>query len=52
METTNLGNRLNVTSVDSTATVDAAGNITKPATLLPTAARDQRLLQLGVRFNW
>jgi len=51
-ETTNLGNRLNVTGLNSTATVDAAGNITTAATLAPNASRDQRLLQLGLRFNW
>jgi hypothetical protein len=51
-ETTNLGNRLNVTGLNTTATVDTAGNITTPATLLPNASRDQRLLQLGLRFNW
>jgi hypothetical protein len=51
-ETTNLGNRLNIVTLNTTATVDAAGNITTPATLLPSASRDQRLLQLGVRFNW
>jgi len=32
--------------------VDAAGNITAPATLAPSGPRDQRLLQLGLRFNW
>jgi hypothetical protein len=52
VETTNLGNRLNVYNINSTASVDAAGNITTPAPLTPTAARDQRLLQLGLRFNW
>ena len=52
VETTNLGNRLNVYNLNSTASVDAAGNITTPAPLTPTAARDQRLLQLGLRFNW
>ena len=52
VESTNLGNRLNVTGLNSTATVDAAGNITTPATLAPNASRDQRLLQLGLRFNW
>lgn len=51
-ETTNLFNRLNVTGLNSTATVDTAGNITTPATLAPNGSRDQRLLQLGVRFNW
>jgi hypothetical protein len=52
VESTNLGNRLNVTGLNTTATVDAVGNITTPATLAPNASRDQRLLQLGVRFNW
>ncbi|MEO8594891.1 MAG: TonB-dependent receptor [Candidatus Solibacter sp.] len=51
-ETTNLGNRLNVTGLNSTASVDTAGNITTPATLAPNGTRDQRLLQLGLRFNW
>ena len=51
-ESTNLGNRLNVTGLNSTAAVDAAGNILTPATLAPNASRDQRLLQLGLRFNW
>jgi hypothetical protein len=51
-ESTNLTNRLNVISLNSTATVDTAGNITTPATLAPTGTRDQRLLHLGLRFNW
>ncbi|MEO8372865.1 MAG: hypothetical protein ABI806_27010, partial [Candidatus Solibacter sp.] len=51
-ETTNLGNRLNVTGLNTTASVDAAGNITTPATLAPNGSRDQRLIQLGLRFNW
>jgi hypothetical protein len=51
-ETTNLTNRLNVIGLNSTATVDAAGNITTPPSLAPTGSRDQRLLQLGVRCNW
>jgi len=51
-ESTNVTNRLNVIGLNSTATVDTAGNITAPATLAPTSARDQRLLQLGFRFNW
>jgi hypothetical protein len=51
-ESTNLTNRLNVTGLNTTATVDAAGNITAAPTLAPTGSRDQRLLQLGVRFNW
>ena len=52
VETTNLGNRANITALNSTATVDTAGNITTPASLAPSGWRDQRLLQLGVRFNW
>jgi hypothetical protein len=45
-------NRLNVIGLNTTASVDPAGNITSPATLAPTSSRDQRLLQLGFRFNW
>jgi hypothetical protein len=51
-ESTNITNRLNVIGLNSTATVDTAGNITAAPTLAPTASRDQRLLQLGLRFNW
>jgi hypothetical protein len=51
-ESTNVTNRLNVISLNSTASVDTAGNILTPATLAPTGSRDQRLLQLGLRFNW
>ena len=52
VETTNLTNRLNVTALNTTAQVDTAGNITTPAPLTATGSRDQRLLQLGLRFNW
>jgi hypothetical protein len=52
VETTNITNRLNVTALNTTAQVDAAGNITTPAPLTATGTRDQRLLQLGLRFNW
>jgi len=51
-ESTNVTNRLNVITINSTASVDAAGNITSAPTLAPTATRDQRLVQLGFRFNW
>ena len=51
-EATNLGNRLNVWNLNSTATVDAAGSILTLPSLAPTGTRDQRLLQLGLRFNW
>jgi hypothetical protein len=51
-ESTNLTNRMNPIGLNTTATVDAAGNITKPATNAATSARDQRLVQLGLRFNF
>jgi hypothetical protein len=51
-EGTNITNRLNVIGLNSTATVDTAGNITAAPSLAPTGSRDQRLLQLGLRFNW
>jgi hypothetical protein len=51
-ESTNITNRLNVIGLNSTATVDTAGNIVSAPTLAPTATRDQRLVQLGFRFNW
>ncbi len=49
-ESTNILNRTNVTGLNSTATVDAAGNITAQPTRAWTGAADQRLIQLGVRF--
>ncbi len=51
-ESTNVTNRLNVIGLNSTAAVDASGNITAAPSLAPTGSRDQRLLQLGLRFNW
>jgi hypothetical protein len=51
-ESTNLFNTLNVTGVNSTAQVDPAGNILVPASGAATAARDQRLIQLGARFHF
>ena len=51
-ETTNITNTLNVTGVNSTAQVDANGNIVTPASGAATGARDQRLIQLGVRFHF
>jgi len=51
-ESTNITNTLNVTSVISTAQVDTAGNILVPASGAATGARDQRLIQMGVRFNF
>ncbi|PWU12208.1 MAG: hypothetical protein C5B51_01120 [Terriglobia bacterium] len=51
-ESTNVTNTLNVTGVNSTAQVDVNGNILVPAPGAATSARDQRLIQLGVRFNF
>ncbi len=49
-ESTNLFNHTNVTGINSTAKVDAAGNITTPASLAWTSALDHRLIQLGLRL--
>lgn len=51
-ESTNLMNRMNPIGLNTTAAVDPAGNITRPPTNAATSARDQRLVQLGVRFNF
>lgn len=51
-ESTNLINTLNVVGVNSTALVDPSGNTLVPANGSATAARDQRLVQLGVRFSF
>ena len=51
-ESTNVFNRTNVVGLTSTATVDPLGNILTWPTLGWTAALDQRLVQLGVRFTF
>ena len=51
-ESTNLFNRTNVTGLNSGATVDTLGNIVAYPSLTWTSALDQRLLQLGLRFNF
>lgn len=51
-ESTNLFNRTNVTGLNSTATVDVDGNILAYPSLAWTGALDQRLLQLGFKFNF
>lgn len=51
-ESTNVFNRTNVVGINSTATVDAAGNIVAWPSLAWTAALDQRLLQLGFKFKF
>jgi len=51
-ESTNIMNTLNVTNLSTTAKVDAFGNILAPPANAATSARDQRLIQLGLRFNF
>jgi hypothetical protein len=52
LESTNLFNHTNVTGVVTTATVNAQGVITAPPTYAWNAAIDQRLIQLGFKFNF
>ena len=51
-ESTNITNTLNVTNLNTTAQVNASGTIIVPPPNAATSARDQRLIQLGVRFNF
>ena len=51
-ESTNVFNRTNVTGVNSTATVNSQGIITANPSLIWTGALDQRLIQLGLKFNF
>jgi hypothetical protein len=51
-ESTNVFNHTNVTGMNATATVNATGAIVTPPSLAWTAALDQRLIQLGIRFNF
>ncbi len=51
-ETTNVFNRTNVTGLNSTASVNNLGIITTNPSLAWTSALDQRLIQLGLKFNF
>jgi hypothetical protein len=51
-ESTNISNTSNVTNLSTTAQVDAFENILAPSTNAATSARDQRLIQLGLRLNF
>ncbi len=51
-ESTNVFNHTNVTGVNTSATVDALGNITAAPSYAWTSAIDQRLIQLGLKFNF
>jgi hypothetical protein len=51
-EFTNLFNSVNVTGINTTATVDTLGVITTPPNYANTGALDQRLLQFGFRLSF
>jgi hypothetical protein len=51
-ETTNLTNTLNAISLNPTAQVASSGAVLVPASGAATGARDQRLIQLGLRFTF
>ena len=52
-EANNVFNTRNVTSLKTTATVNAQGFITTPATLAPSSTvLEGRLIQLGIRADW
>jgi hypothetical protein len=51
-EFTNLLNHTNVTAINSTGVVDALGNLLTPASLAWTDAREQRLIQFGIKLSF
>jgi hypothetical protein len=52
-EFNNVFNRENITSLNTTATVDAAGNITGAPSLAPSSTvLEKRIVQFGVRLDW
>jgi hypothetical protein len=52
-EFNNVFNRENITSLNTTATVDATGNITTAPTLAPASTvLEKRIVQFGVRLDW
>jgi hypothetical protein len=51
-ESTNIFNRTNVTGMTSGATVDPLGNVLAQPSLAWSSALDQRLIQLGLKFNF
>jgi hypothetical protein len=53
IEANNVFNHPNITSINTTATVNAAGVITKAPTLAPVSTLlEGRIIQLGVKTNW
>jgi Carboxypeptidase regulatory-like domain/TonB dependent receptor len=52
-EFNNVFNRENITSLNTTATVDALGNITGAPSLAPSSTvLEKRIVQFGVRLDW
>jgi len=52
-EFNNVFNRENITSLNTTATVDANGVITTPPSLSPlSTVLEKRIVQFGVRLDW
>ncbi len=52
-EANNVFNHPNITSINTTATVNSLGVITKPPTFAPTTTvLEGRIVQLGVRVDW
>lgn len=53
IEANNVFNHPNITTINTTATVNAAGTITSNPTLAPVSTLlEGRIVQLGVRANW
>ena len=52
-EVNNIGNHPNITTINTTEQVNAAGVITTPATLAPVSTTlEGRIIQLGLRCDW
>ena len=51
-ESTNITNTLTVTNLNTTAQVDGLGRMIASPPTAATAARDQRLVQIGMRLNF
>jgi hypothetical protein len=52
-EANNVFNHPNITALNTTAAVNSAGIVTKPASLAPVSTTlEGRILQLGVRVDW
>lgn len=52
VESTNVFNRSNFTTLSTTATTDTAGNITAAPKLTPTGGLDARILQFGLKIDF